>query len=273
MLKLIDLIKLSGHCPRNFKIHCAVAKGEFPPLEAFFDGKFKEWQEEQTKRNFQCDEVLSLIQLQKDKWLFAGVFEVNGEPKLITLKNGRTTYIYSTTEVEGLEHLTGRAVVEFEKKFRASYLIGKKFQDRLIVSALREQRMTIGDFPGYSSVLLSYRMLKTVVRESLPSWESALSNVAGIYIVTDKKTGKKYVGSAYGGGGFWQRWVDYANSGHGGNKELRDLLKQKGNAYAENFRFAILEVCDLNANDKYVISRETHWKRVLQTIEFGYNKN
>jgi len=271
MLKLIDLIKLSGHYPRNFKIHCAVAKGEFPPLEAFFDGKFKEWQEYQTRRNFQCDEILSLIQLKNDSWLFAGIFNVNGEP--VEKKNKESYYLYSTTEVKGLEGLTGRAIVAFEKGFRASYLIGAKYCDKLIVSELREQRMSIGDFPGYNSVLLPYQMLKTVVRESLPSWESALSNVAGIYIVTDKKTGKKYVGSAYGGGGFWQRWVAYANNGHGGNKELRDLLKQKDKAYAENFRFAILEVCDLNANDKYVISRETHWKRVLQTIEFGYNKN
>ena len=270
MIKLIDIIDLSGCRLSNFKIHCATGSNP-TPLEAFFDGKFKEWQEYQNKRNFQCDEILSLIHLQNNKWLFAGIFKVNGvrEKK----RSGKTWYEYSTTEIKGLEHLTGRAIIEFKKNFRASYLIGTKHSVKLILSELRDQRMSIGDFPGYNSVLLSYRMLKTIIRESLPSWESALSNVAGIYVVTDNKTGKQYIGSAYGGYGIWQRWLAYAKSGHGGNKELRALLKQEGIEYAKNFQFAILEVCDLNANDDYVISRESHWKSSLRTREFGYNSN
>lgn len=82
-----------------------------------------------------------------------------------------------------------------------------------------------------------------------------------------------YVGSAYGGDGIWQRWTVYAKNGHGGNKELRALLRKKKVDHAENFQFSLLEICDLNSSDDYVISREEHWKNVLKTREFGLNQN
>lgn len=270
MIKLTDLIRLAGITLGHFKIHCATGV-KTSPLEAFFEGKFKEWQESQNQRNFQCDEILSLIYLVKDRWLFAGIYSVLGVKER---KEGkRIRYYYSTRELAGLEHLVGHAIIKFEKKFRASYLVGKKHSDNLIVSEIRDQRMSVGEFPGYNSVLLSYRLLCTIIREEISSWKTALSNVAGVYVISDTKSGKKYIGSAYGGDGIWHRWVRYAKDGHGGNKEIKDLLKDKGDKYSSNFQFSVLEVCDLNANNDYVTSRESHWKNVLLTREFGLNKN
>ena len=60
---------------------------------------------------------------------------------------------------------------------------------------------------------------------------------------------------------------------HGGNKEIKALLKNKGYNYSSNFQFSILEICDLNASKDYIISRESHWKNVLLTRKFGLNKN
>jgi hypothetical protein len=148
-----------------------------------------------------------------------------------------------------------------------------KYVDSLLVAELRSERMTIGNFKGYKSILLSYRNLQTVVRESNPSWQSALSNVAGVYLITDTSDGALYVGSAYGGEGIWQRWVAYAKNGHGGNKELKGILNDKGDSHAEHFQFSLLEVCDLDSAKEYVIERESHWKKVLKTREFGLNKN
>lgn len=281
MIKLLDLIGLSGVALGKFKIHCATGK-DFPPLEAFFDGKFKEWQELQNKRNFQCDQIVSLIHLGGDKWLFAGVYVVEGvkllkkgEPDPYFSPGGvqKDCFKYSTRELNGLEHLTGRAIVRFEKKFRASYLVGKKYYDHLVVCEIRDQKMSVGDFPGYNSILLPFRLLCTIVRENLPSWKSALCNVSGVYVITDNKTGKHYIGSAYGGEGIWQRWCAYARDGHGSNRDLRQLIKINGSDYAQNFQLSVLEVCDLNANKEYVIDRESHWKDVLRSREFGYNTN
>jgi len=270
MINLTDLIKLAGVDLDEFKIHCATGKNA-APLEAFFDGTFRQWQERQNQLNFQCKQIVSLIHLGGAKWLFAGVFNVLG---VVPGKWKPTTcYTYRTQEVVGLDDLTGRAVVEFNKTFRASYLRGETLADQLNVVAIREQRMTIGDFPGFNSVLLSMAMLRTLVRELHPSWRTALSNVAGVYLIVDTSTGKNYVGSAYGGEGLWQRWSAYASNGHGGNKENRDLLKQEGENHSQCFQFTVLEVCDINASDDYVISRETHWKKALLSREFGLNSN
>lgn len=269
-MKLTKLIQLAGVELENFKIHCATGANP-TPLEAFFDGAFRQWQERQNRKNFQCKRILSLIHLGGTRWLFGGVYEVLG------VAPGKwkptTCYMYSTREVEGLEHLTGRAVVEFNKTFRASYLRGKNFAEQLSVVAIREQRMTIGDFPGFNCVLLSHTMLGTVVRESNPSWRAALSNVAGVYLITDTSTGRHYVGSAYGGEGIWQRWTAYVTTSHGGNRELRALLKKEGMEHAQFFQFSLLEVCDINSSDDYIIGRETHWKKALMSREFGLNKN
>jgi hypothetical protein len=280
MIKLKDLISLAGIELGIFKIHCATGK-DCSPLEAFYDGKFKEWQECQNQLNFQCDKIISLIHLGGDRWLFAGVYSVEGvkarskgEPNIFCPEGvPRSWFEYSTRELGGLEHLTGRTIVRFEKKFRASYLKAKKYLDSLIVCEIRDQRMSINDFPGYHSVLLPFRLLCTIVREDLPSWKSALSNVAGIYIITDNKTGKHYIGSAYGGQGLWQRWVEYAKDGHGNNRELIQIIDTNGKEYVKHFQLAILEICDPNTNNEYIISREPHWKDVLRSREFGYNTN
>lgn len=116
-------------------------------------------------------------------------------------------------------------------------------------------------------------MLASIIRQDNPSWRAALANVAGVYVITDGETGNQYVGSVYGGIGLWQRWTAYAKTGHGGNRELRELLRNEGDDYATNFQFSLLEVCDINANQEYVIARESHWKDVLMTREFGLNWN
>jgi hypothetical protein len=268
MLKLTDLIRLSGLELGDFKIHCATGV-ESSPFEAFLDGTWKQWQESQNQKNFECDQILSLIHLGGERWLFAGVFAVLGvKAGNIHNPNG---FEYSTKEIEGLDHLTGRAIVTFDKDFRQSYLRGPRYESQLVVAEIRGQRMTVGDFRGFNHVLLSHTELQTVVRESIPSWKAALQNVSGVYVITDKTTGKQYVGSASGVGGIWQRWCAYAKTGHGDNNELQQLLIANSANHVRHLQFAILEVCDLNAGENEVLKRESHWKDVLRTREFGLN--
>ena len=270
LFKLVDLIRLSGVRLRDYKIHCATGINS-SPLEAFLDGTWKEWQERQNKKNFECRQILSLIQLGGDRWLFAGAFDVLGvKAGNIHNVNG---FEYQTSEVLGLEKLVGRAEIRWKKTFRASYIRGKKYEDNLRVLKLRENRMTVGDFPGFNRVLLSHTKLRTIVRESNPSWRAALMSVAGVYLITDNSTGKHYVGSAYGGIGLWQRWCQYAKNGHGNTKELKVLLDKLGESHMTHLQFAIVEISDINASDEFIISRETHWKKVIRSREFGLNKN
>jgi hypothetical protein len=273
-LKLIQLLRLAGIDLNDYKIHCAIdTSRNNRPLDDFFAGKFKNYQEIQTKKNFNKPLILSLIHLNGDDWLFAGIWKVLGIENKKYREGNKYYFKYKTKELSSLEHLTGRAIINFKKNFRASYLIGKKYEDVLFIKELREKRMSVGDFPGYNSVRLSYNLLKVIINQQNPSWKCALSSVAGVYLITDTKKGMQYVGSAYGGDGLWQRWAIYAKSGHGHNKDFKALLKAKGKDYALNFQFSILEICDLNASEEYVIGREVHWKEVLKTREFGLNNN
>lgn len=54
---------------------------------------------------------------------------------------------------------------------------------------------------------------------------------------------------------------------------LKELLKTKGEAYKYNFKYSMLEVCNMNLGNEYIIARESYWKKVLQTIQFGLNNN
>ncbi len=272
MLKLIDLLHLSGVDLGDYKIHCATDNtiSGWHPLEQYYAGNFEEGQSHQSHKNFECDHVLSLIKLgNSNRWLFVGVYRVDG----VQSAKGWSGFTYSLKRQRGLEHLEGRAIIRFSKSFRASYLVGANYADQLIVNEIREEKLSIADFPGFNGVRLSFEMLASIIRQDNPSWRAALANIAGVYVVVDRTTGKQYVGSAYGGVGLWQRWSSYTRTGHGGNRELRKLLKQWGIKHAYKFQFSLVEVCDINASDDYILSRESHWKDALLTREFGLNCN
>lgn len=87
----MDLIRLAGLTMGRFKIHCATGRNP-TPLEAFYDGEFKKWQEYQNNRNFKCDQIISLIHLGGADWLFAGVYKVHGvQPKSNNKSHGLST--------------------------------------------------------------------------------------------------------------------------------------------------------------------------------------
>ena len=119
---------------------------------------------------------------------------------------------------------------------------------RTIIAAFEVQEIlrepyTGRRFPGYDDIDLSFQELEALVKNARPDWMSALESVKGIYLINDTKTGKRYVGSAYGDQGIWSRWCAYISSGHaGGNVELRALVIDPTLAYCRtNFRFALLE--------------------------------
>ena len=205
MLKLTDLIGLSGVALGNYKIHCATddKSSEWRPLQAYFAGTFEWGQARQSHRNFECENILSLINMGTgSRWLFVGVYRVDG----VRPDKQCDGFLYTLTRIAGLEHLDGRAIIDFPKSFRASYLVGANHQNELIVQAIHEEKLSIAPFPGFNGVLLSFEMLTSIIRQDSPSWRAALANVAGVYVITDTETGRLYVGSAYGGVGLWQRW-------------------------------------------------------------------
>ncbi len=269
MIKLTDFLiacKVTLNL-ESYKIHLATSNSH-PPINAFYEGKFKSWQEYQTRKNFTKEMVIGLIEYKKNKWLFAGVYKVLGHKKI-----SEKHVEYSTELIPNQEELIGRIIVYHERTGRASYLKGKKDGGEFYISEIKENKLTVEEFPGYNNVCLPYDKLRVVISQNISSWFGALSNIKGVYLISDTNTGKLYVGSAIGESGIWQRWADYVKSGHGGNKELRRLLKGKKSGYEKYFSYTILEIADTNTSDEDIIKRESYWKEVLLTREFGYNAN
>lgn len=282
MIRLLDLLGITESEISDYKVHFATGESDkLKPYKKFLIGAFKEWQERQTNKNFWRKYILSLIYYDKNKWLFGGVYEVvSPEPELIK-EGDRSLWKYETRLVNRQTDLIGRIVVGYNKEFRASYpcLELTSPENRyaapkdMSISSILDKRASIHDFAGFDNVNIDYETLANIVADGIPSWKSALSNVKGIYLIADRHTGKLYVGSAYGGDCIWQRWTAYAANGHGGNIELKELLKTNGEDYKYNFKYSILEVCNMNLGNDYIIARETHWKEVLQTRIFGLNRN
>src|SRR5262245_27508465 len=80
-IPVFDLLKLvdSQIDPNRAKIHLAGWNGKEHPLDEYLAGRFEEWQRWQSRKNFERQVVLSLIQYQAgDRWLFAGLFDSHG---------------------------------------------------------------------------------------------------------------------------------------------------------------------------------------------------
>lgn len=267
-MNISELLKLKSIEPRNIKLHLAKGqKNRNEPWIELSEGRFESWQGSQTKPNFNRPLILSFVYIGKDEWLFAGIY-TSGEYKEI---NG--LYQYSTTLTNDYSEYIGRLVIQFQKIFRASYLLAEKFIERLEIVEIFREKFVCEPFPGYSNVCIPFYTLRQIYRTEEKSWKTALSAVYGIYLITDNRTGKQYVGKANGDEAIWQRWATYASNGHGSNIELTEIYREKGMPYFENFQYSILEVITKNDNQSYIDAREQYWKTALRSKEFGYNDN
>jgi len=180
---------------REYKVHFAIGgKGRKndAPLNVFVMNGFKEWQEYQTKQNFERDYVFSLIYYKKNEWMFAGIYES------ITSIEMKDHFQYETKLLDLHEDLTGRLIISYKKPFRNSYPnLETVYKDLRFVEILRD-KAKIEEFPGYEKVNISFSKLKYIVEQKESSWKTALSNIYGIYLISDNSNGKLYVGAAYG---------------------------------------------------------------------------
>ena len=281
MITLCELLHIPKENFGDYKVHFAIGRDvRKEPYNTFLIDGFKEWQEHQTQKNFGRKYVLSLIYYDKDIWMFGGIYQVLPvAPVPVENASGWKGWRYQTELTDTCTDLIGRAFFRFKKEFRASYPVlelDPKNGDPIAempLSHILDKRVALTDFLGFDSVNIDYKTLKYIISDQILSWKSALSNAKGIYLIVDTKTGKQYVGSAYGDDCIWQRWASYAQNGHGGNIELKELLRENGEEYKYYFKYSILEICNMNLGNEHIIGRENYWKEVLLTRQFGLNKN
>lgn len=210
-------------------------------------------------------------------WLFVGAYSQSGTYQK-EYKNGTTTY-YKLNLAPEHSKLKGRLVVKFERPDASQHMrIGLETPTAqgFTLHSILEREISSVEFQDYRNVRLTYQELKSIIKNQNPTWKTALSHLNAIYLQTDTKTGKLYVGSAYGKQKLWGRWSEYVDTYHGGNKALKELFEKEGASYFEdNFTYTLLEVLPSDNKEigNTVISRESWWKIALQTREFGYNCN
>jgi hypothetical protein len=256
--------------PTLYKVHFARWNGSSQPLEVFVRDR-QEWQGRQEyypgRDDFNRRYIFSLAQYyhEPDIWLFGGIYEVLA----------RHTDSYEVSLTEAGRGLIGRLKLRSSYRERTTRANFENHYRAFEVQEILREPYTGRRFPGYDDIDLSFQELESLVKNACPEWMSALESIKGIYLISDIKTGKRYVGSAYGDQGIWSRWCAYVDSGHGGNVELRALVIDPTLAYRRtNFRLALLEHRPSRTEDKIILDRESFWKRILLTRgEEGLNRN
>lgn len=258
----------------DYKIHLACWNGENNPLDVFVRN-WDEWENWNTwrskKDDFNRAYIFSLIDFyhEPEVWLFGGVFRV------IHRGNEDYSHSYKVELEKETENLIGRLKIRLKRPARAKSVKLENYYEKILVSEILREKYTGEEFCGYENINHDFHTLESIYKTVKPDWKTALVNIKGIYLITDKSNGKRYVGSAYGDSGIWSRWACYIGTGHGWNDELTRLIKKEGIEYARNnFRFSLLEYRSMRADDKTIIERENYWKEALLTRgDFGYNKN
>lgn len=210
-------------------------------------------------------------------WLFVGAYSQSGTYQREYVD--RVTTYYDLELATEYSKLIGRLIVKFERPTGSRHIrIGLESATAqcFTLHSILEREISSVEFQDYRNVRLTYQELKSIIKNQNPTWKTALSHLNAIYLQTDTKTGKLYVGSAYGKQKLWGRWTEYVETYHGGNKDLKELFEKEGARYfEENFTYTLLEVLPNDRKDigNTVIGRESWWKIALQTREFGYNCN
>ena len=184
----------------------------------------------------------------------------------------KSWFEYATTEVEGLEHLAGRVVVQFARSFRASYLHGSRYAERLVVAQILEDKMSTGRFSGlFISLTESFDQLRHIVDRNLEAWRAALKSVAGSILfqrlmreIICQAVPMKPIDWAAGA----PRFVDAS-----AQSRAKGTHRKAGQRARE--AFPVLHLGDLRryGNTGSGAGPENHWKTALRSREFGYNSN
>lgn len=281
-LLLNDILNLSKEEIENSRIEFNMQDGNGG--QPFLDRWLKHTEEEKAKgtckdcsywgwyankRNFYPGEfVFSFVRMTDDEWLLISVAKIIDTP----------ANAYAAVQIlDKYEALFGRLIIKCKKGNTFARHVFKldRFLDKAFVKEILPCIYSGEKFEGYDKVHLPYHRLEDIFAgRILPTYYEALKNITGVYCLTDRHTGKLYIGSATGGEGVAQRWGDYLNSKHGGNKKLVELCSKKGLVYIEkNFTFTLLEYFGLNYDPLKVLERERYWKICFDTIKNGYNDN
>lgn len=232
---------------------------------------FLDYQCRQTKPVFHnCDYIISCLGETAGRTRFVGVFRVARQE---VERDPNDAWYYQLSEVTGFQELKERLIFEWGNAPISWHQWLRADAPKVVLEL--EPKPFSRPFTDYLDFTLSFAELQELVKSQSPrdEWYRMLSAVAGIYLIQDTSTGQQYIGSAYGEGGVWQRWIAYVKTnGHGNNVALRKLLTAEPD-YARHFQFTLLMTLPKSMTDKEVFEHEKLFKRKLGSRAFGFNLN
>jgi hypothetical protein len=269
MLKLNTLLVGEGIAPEGVKLvrhHDTRYKTTPYQLLRKNLADFEFYQSIQKKPVFARAKILaSFVVTPFDDTLFVGLYSIKGVSRAkaglvdpISGKNVEGLFAYELLHLKELSDYRERLVIEWGEGYRSWVQWAKK--NRNVV----EIRRVSSDppFPGF----LKFRVRLSELGSVPISWRAALSSIAGVYLLVHPGNGRQYVGIAEGQGGFWARWEQYVESGHGGNKKMIEIP-------AADYQVSILEVSSMPVDSNTLAEMESRLKQKLLSKEFGLNAN
>jgi hypothetical protein len=197
-----------------------------------------------------------------DETLFAGLYSVKYRNPLEEVLGSKVEINcddYELTLEDKLREYIGRLKIDWGKGKRAWIQYAQQ-NNKPIIELLREFQDP--EFPGFMNFIQSLSEF-----DKMPtSWVATLKSSRGVYLLTCPKTKEQYVGAAIGADGFWGRWRDYIQGGHGGNLGLKSRDPS-------DYQVSILEVAGTSVTTEGIIAMENLWKSKLLSREMGLNCN
>lgn len=274
IIKLNDLLNLSNEELKTVKVRFNQSNGIENPMDLYLknpeivNNKWFLWRTK--SKLFKVGEIaICLLKLSSDTWLLTTIKKITEDLDVCDSIN------YKAEELEKYNKFYGRVILKYHKTVQTQVMYLGTVKDELEVLEILPTIFDGDEFAGYDKVSLSYSQLEAIIKLKKQTWIGALENQKAVYLQTDKVTGKLYVGSATSDQGMLlSRWKNYIENGHGGNVGLKELVREKGFDYIKkNFQYTIIENFNAKVDDHYVLERESYWKEVLRSREFGYNKN
>lgn len=274
VIKLNDLLQFSADEIENVKIRFNQTSPDANPMDLYLKNPElvnTQWFLWKRKQGYfkEGQIAICLLKIAEDTWLLTTI------KKIIKDLNVTDNINYEAEELSEYKKYYGRLIIKFHKTFQTQGIFLANIVDDLLVNQILPDSFDGFDFPGYDNVRLSYQELETIIRSNKKDWIAALENQKAVYLITDKNNGKLYIGSATSDTEMLlSRWKSYIKNGHGGNKELVELVEKQGFEYVkDNFQYSIIENYNAKIDDHVIIERESWWKETLKTRQFGYNSN
>jgi hypothetical protein len=268
-IKLNDILRLDNLNNVKIRFNLMFAQN-WNPIELFKNGDISTMLEGQywnynKNKSYKAGQItIGLVKIKpsEDFWL---LFHIGQVTKDLNNLNG-VGYEYQDLPV--YQKFVGRLIIKFKNKAQTMIRNAESVIDDCYVSQILPDTFDNDLFPGYEEVSISWDEMNRVLEKD--NWKTALQNQKGIYLMTDISNGKMYVGSAYGEDMILGRWRAYVKNGNGGNVGLKGLTFDH---IKQNFKYSILDIYKSTTDDQIIINRESWWKEVLQSRQFGYNEN